>query len=503
MMPRRTRVALGLDASTSAVKALAFDECGKECAGGRAPLEISFPGPSLAEQSAESWWQAAVSALREVTSQTGGAEIASLAIAHQRESFVLVDPSGAPLRSAILWMDERSRPYLPRLRERFDLQAFHLRTGKPLTGNLIPGKLAWLQEHEPQVLGRAHRLLDTHAFLIHRLTGEWATSTGSADPTGLYDIQRQAWDSVTLSALGIDPALLPPLCLPGQLIGRVTAAAARETGLPQGMPVISGLGDGQAGALGMGINRTGLCGVNLGTSIISGTFSQAYRTSNAFRTMTGALPGSYIFETVLLGGAFTLRWLVNDLFSGSAEIEARAARLPPGAGGLVLVPYWGTAMNPYWDASASGITVGWRASHRPEHFYRAALEGLGFELRLQVQGVEAALEAPIRYIQVAGGGAANPVWLQILADILGRPVEVAPAKEATALGAAILAAAGAKLHADIPSAAEAMVKPPAAVYEPLAENHARYTRLYEQVYLKLYPALREPLMRLAELDEAD
>ncbi len=505
-MPPLRDVVIGLDASTTACKAIAWDAGGRQVCSARAPLEILTPGPDLFEQSALSWWRAACLVLRDVAGQVSPQRLAGLAIAHQRETFVLADGHGQPLHDAILWMDERSRPFLADLQQQAGGESFHQRTGKPLSGNLAVGKLAWLKVHQPQVLQKAAHILDTHAFLVQRLTGAWRTSAASADPLGLYDMQAGCWDQISLAGLGLDPGLFPAVQPPGDWLGEVSQTAARECGLPAGLPLFAGLGDGQAAALGCGISQPGLVSLSLGTSVISGTFSPGYTTHPAFRTMTGGLPGSCILETVLLGGAYTVSWFTGQFLEGRIdplELEQKAAKLPPGAQDLLLVPYWNTAMGPYWDATASGIVTGWRGIHRAEHFYRAILEGIAFELRMQLEQVTQALNSPPSRVVGSGGGSGSSLWMQILADILGTPVERSTAQEAASLGAAMLASAGAGIHPDITTAAAAMRQPQGEIFLPDPQKQSIYTDLYENVYRGLYPALRPALTHLSRLSAED
>jgi sugar (pentulose or hexulose) kinase len=495
-------VFIGLDASTTACKAVAWDAQGCQLAEGRAALEMITPGPDQYEQDALHWWQATCQALHAAIASLAPARLAGLSIAHQRETFVLTDANGSPLHNAILWLDERSRPYLPGLAQQLDLAAFHQRTGKPLSGNLAIGKLAWVHEHQPEVWAAARHLLDTHAFLAQRLTGQWRTSTASADPLGLYDMQHAAWDTPSLACVGVAPEWLPQALPPSALLGRVTATAAAECGLPVGLPIYAGLGDGQAAALGCGVHQAGLASLSLGTSVISGTFSPTYLTHPAFRSMTTGLPGACILETVLLGGGYTLHWYLHQFLGerfDQSELERGAAALPPGAQGLLLLPYWNTAMGPYWDARASGVVVGWRGVHRAEHLYRAILEGIAFELRLQLSQVEAALGSPLRQVVASGGGTRSALWMQILADCLGLPVERSTAREAASLGAAMLAAAGAGAYPNVASAVEAMRPPGGEIFRPQAEASQAYTHLYEEAYRPIYPALRESLHHLSDL----
>ncbi len=498
---------LGIDLSTTGCKAAVWDLQGRLQALGRSPLTVEQPRPLWYEQSATSWQQAAWQAMRAALAGLDARRLAALSIAHQRETFVPVDERGRPLRPAILWLDERAGDMLPELETLFDRRKFHQVTGKPLSGNLSVVKLAWLRRYEPQVFRQAHYFLDVHAYLVACLTGEFRTGWGCADPTGLFDLRTCDWSPEILSALELTPERFPPAFPPGAVIGAVTAAAAQETGLPAGLPVVSGLGDGQACGLGAGLSGPGESYLSLGTSVVSGTFSPSYLTSPHFRTTVAGLPGAFFLETVILGGAYTLDWFLHQFNAQPEagqlrqELEAQAAALPPGAQGLLLVPYWNSAMNPYWDASASGITVGWRGAHGRAHFYRAILEGIAFEQRLHTAGVEQALGHPLSRYIVSGGGANSSLWLQILADVTGREVRLAAAQEAAALGAAILAAAGTS-YSSVLQAAAAMAPPSLDGCLPDAGRNAFYTRLFEEVYRPLYPALQPLLQRLEALVHA-
>jgi len=299
------------------------------------------------------------------------------------------------------------------------------------------------------------------------------------------------------------------LCAPGTVVGAVSDAAAGECGLPAGLPVAAGIGDGQACGLGVDITSPGDAYLSLGTSMISGTYSGDCVIDPAFRTMCGGIPGTYLLETVLLGGGYTVAWflekmagsLVDDPAALRGSYETAAGDIPPGSGGLVAVPYWNSALGPYWDPAASGIVVGWRGHHTPAHLYRAILEGTAFEQRLMTQGVERALGRTVaRYIAI-GGGAQSPLWRRILADVTGKPVFRAEAGEAAALGAGILAAAAAGCFADIRAAARAMTR---ILPEPSVPDPARrefYSRMFEEVYRPLYPSVRPAMDKLARFSE--
>ncbi|MFN2286560.1 MAG: xylulokinase, partial [Anaerolineae bacterium] len=442
--------------------------------------------------------------------------------APQRETFVPVDKTGTPLRPAIVWMDERARDLLPAIEREYGAERIHCETGKPLSGNLTLGKIAWLREHEPDVFARTAKYLDVAAFLTYKLTGHARTGWGCADPTGLFDMRTNEWDVDLLAYLGVDVAQMPEAYPPGAVMGAVTPGAAALTGLPEGLPVVAGVGDGQAGGLGVGITQPGQAYLNLGTSVVSGTHANVYVTDRAFRTMVSAIPGNYSLETVLLGGAYTVSWFVekmagaqrsavsdqpsattqlpDDLTTETLYDEA-IVDIPPGAEGLLLVPYWNSAMNPYWDAAASGIVVGWRGIHTRAHLYRAILEGIAFEQRLHTEGVEAALGYSVESYVAMGGGAKSDRWLQIIADVTGKPVYRATVTDAAALGAGILAATGAGLFPDVRAAADAMTRIVPEPFLPDETRHEVYSRLYVDVYQHLFPTLQPYLKRLTALAE--
>jgi len=508
---------LGIDAGTSACKAVVWDLHGNVVTQGRASLSLLTPRPQWHEQLADDWWAALVAAVNSalVGHRQLADRIVALCIAPQRETFVPVDTAGRPLRNAIVWMDERSRELLPGIAAGYGGERIHQTTGKPLSGNLAPGKIRWLQRYEPKVFARTHKFLDVAAFLNHMLTGLYRTGWGCVDPMGLFDMRENAWSESLLGYLGISIDQMPEVCPTGSVIGELTEPAAEACGLQPGTAVVAGVGDGQSGGLGANITEPGKAYLSLGTSVVSGTTTEDYVVDRAFRTMTGGVPGTYSLETVLLGGTYTVDWLLDKLL-GCDSAEARAAALdrydaaldtvPLGAEGLMVVPYWNSAMNPYWDAGAGGITVGWRGNHTPEHLYRAVLEGIAYEQRLHTEGVEAALGRQVEAYVAMGGGAQSARWCRIIADVTGRPLlrAVAPesaASSAAALGAGILAAFGSGLYTDVREAASAMTRLDSVCFVPDVERHARYDRLYNEVYCGLFPALQGRLDRLTELTE--
>ncbi len=501
---------LAVDCSTTACKAIAFDAQGKAHAQGRAPIALDHPAPEAWEQDAEGWWQACVRATRQAATELGPdiTKLRALCVTHQRETFVLTDETGQPLAPALVWMDTRCRPQVKAAIDRHGENRLHELSGKPPCTTPSLYKLMYLLEQQPALAKQKPRVLDVHGFIVWRLTDRFATSLASADPLGLIDMRKRQWSVPLFELAGIGPSQVPELVTPGKHLGRVAAAAASACGLPPGLPVIAGAGDGQCAGLGTGIRQSAQAYLNLGTAIVSGVSSPRYLCDRAFRTLYGPQQGTFFLETDLQGGTFTINWLIDHWLRPShgdqpppfeqilAELEQEAANLAPGATGLMLIPYWNGVMNPYWDDEASGLILGLSGSHRPAHLYRAILEGIAFEQRVHTTGVEQAA-GEITEMVVLGGGSKSDLWCQILADVLNKDIVRARGAEATALGAGVLAATAVGLHQGLDSAVAAMTATGDRFVPGAHQNH--YERLYEQVYKDLYPAMRTSMHRLRRL----
>jgi xylulokinase len=481
---------LGIDASTTACKVIAFDAAGTAVAEGRAAIRLHNPVADAWQQDPEDWWRALCDAARACMQRIDPRSVRALAIANQRETFAVTDSAGSALHPALVWMDHRCASEVDRAVARLGFDALHELSGKPPCTTPSVYKLMGLLAREPRLRSKLARVLDVHALLVWRLTGQCRTSLAAADPMGLVDMRARSWSQVVCELVDVEVAQLPELVETGSVIGNVSERAARETGLPAGLIVVAGAGDGQAAGLGAGIVAPGTAYLNLGTAVVSGVLSFEYRHARAFRTLYGAAPGSFFLETDLQGGTFTVNWLCQRLLGKTLaivdELEREAAAIPAGSEGLLLVPDWNGVMYPYWDAGAKGILVGLAGHHGPAHLYRAALEGIALEQRLHTSGVEEVAGA-IRELIVMGGGSKSALWCQIVADALDKPIVRAGTTEATALGAAMLAAAAAGVHPSIEAAAAAMSKR-GDRFEPGPDREA-YRALFES-YRHVYPAVR-------------
>ena len=492
---------IGIDCSTTAAKAVVWDPAGRAIAEGRATFELSSPQPGWGEQNPEDWWTATRTAIRRAAQSVDARRIAALSVTHQRESFACVTEDGQPLRPAMLWLDTRAVAEVAEL----GTERVHRVTGKPPNPTPAWYKLAWLRRHEPETLDRTERVVDVQAYLVHRLTGHWRTCWASADPLGVLDMQTFDYDDELLDAVGLHRGQMAEVHEPGAVLGEIAAGLADELSVPAGLPVVAGVGDGQSAGLGVGLVEPGTAYVNLGTGLVSGSYSETYETGMEFRVLSGAVPRTYVFETLMGGGTYNVSWFVERIggvdsrslgldLSAEQILETAAAQIPPGSDRLLTLPYWSGALTPYWDPNARGTVVGLAGRHGKAHLYRSLLEGMAFEQRLLYEGAEPKLAKPLEKLVVLGGGSRSAVWCQIMADVLRRPLLVAREPESTCLGSGMLAAAAVGLHPSIREAAVAM-SGTGAEYVP-GEARAQYDHYYG-IYRQLYPRLQGVFAELA------
>jgi xylulokinase len=490
----RGDLVIGLDSSTTATKAIAFDRRGRVVAEGRAPIPLSNPKPGWFEQEVSDWTGAAAKALRQLTRTIDSGRIAGLAISNQRESFAQFDDKDRPLRPGTLWLDERAQTEVTDIVSELG-DSIHRISGKPPDVTPCLYRCRWLSTHMPKLWRNTAKTAEVHGVLTHYLTGRWATSTASADPMGLLDLAAMDWSDSLLKAARLTREQLPELFRPGDIMGEVTAGAARLTGLKPGTPVVAGGGDGQCAGAGANTFLEGRAYVNLGTAAVSGSYGRSVAIDRSFRTLVAVAENGFSFETAIRTGTFLVNWMVERLFNVNPAknpaifkaLEAEAKASPIGANGLVLVPYWSGSMTPYWDSAARGVIAGLSGNHSRGDVYRALLEGVALEQAMTTNQVAAATSA-ITHFAAVGGGSRSDLWCQILADAAGREVKRLETAEASALGAAMAAAKGAGWYSTVAAASQAMSGKPSKIFRPRTKDARRYRELLA-VYEDLWPRL--------------
>lgn len=486
---------IGLDVGTTSCKAGLFDNRGQLLALASAPYPVSRPRPGWVEQDPERYWSAAVQCLRELLARPAAraADLAALSSCGQTPTMLLLDEAGQPLRPAILWQDTRAMVEAERLAADpgTDALALLMDLRWPVDASLPLARLLWLREHEPHVLRRAAVTLQPKDFVHYRLTGRAATDPWSAK--GLVHQSRLVPMDSFEALCGTPPTIVPECRSSRSVMGHVSAEGAAATGLPQGLPIATGWTDALAAMLGTGaLARPGLaCDVSGTSEVIGLTLPGRPHDAGALMVAPIVDSGRWMLYGPTQASGGSLAWAMRSFGAGMDldEALAAAAATPPGADGLVFLPYLEGERAPLWDPRARGAFVGLSSSHERGHALRAVLEGVACSVRHILSTAESLAGTTAEEMRLAGGGARIAAWNGIKADVLQRPVRACATTENGVLGAAMLAALGAGMYADVAEASDAMV----AVQEPewpRLDRASVYDRLFER-YTALYPRLKD------------
>ena len=504
---------MGIDVGTTGTRAVIVRPDGHvmgAATGDHEPMRM--PKPGWAEQDPEDWWRATIQAVRAAleNAHLSGRDIAAVGLSGQMHGVVLLDQTKAVLRPSLIWCDQRSQAQCDWITARVGAQRLIQLVSNPaLTGFSAP-KLLWVREHEPQIYERAAHCLLPKDFVRLRLTGEFATDVSDASGTLLFDVTRRRWSQEMLSALEIDPTMLPRAYESPEITGQIGRETSLVTGLTTGTPVVAGAGDQAASAVGNGIVLPGLTSATLGTSgvIFAYTAAPKLDPQGRIHTFCHAVPGKWHVMGVTQGAGLSLRWFREHL--GESEtwyarqtgadpydvIIKEAEKTPPGSDGLLFLPYLMGERTPHLDAQARGMWFGLTAAHNRGHLIRSILEGVAFSLRDSLE-IFKELGIPVEQIRASGGGSRSVLWRQIQADIYGKELVTLQESEGSALGAALLAGVGGRVYSSVEESSVQAIH----VREHVAPHSARskiYDRQY-QIYRTLYPAVRELAHQLAEL----
>jgi xylulokinase len=479
---------LGIDLGTSSLKAVVLDVDGAIAGSASAAYSITTAQPGWVESDPQDWWQAAASATRKA-SREHAADIAAVGVSGQMHGVVLSDDLGEPLRPAILWADSRSRRQLDAYSELSSEQRRRL-ANPPATGMAGP-TLLWLREHERPHYRAAHWALQPKDWLRLRLIQEPATEPSDASGTLLYDLTADYWAKDVLAALDLRIDFLAPIRESTEICGVLGRAAAEALGLRPNLPVVGGAADTAAAAIAGGLLEPGPAQLTIGSGaqVIAPRDRLAIDPTARTHLYRAAAADRWYAMAAMQNAGTALEWVRTTLGASWDDVYAEAFTVPPGAQGLVFLPYLTGERTPYFDASARGAWVGLGLGHGRGHLLRAALEGVAFAIR---QGLEALLATgvPVSELRLAGGGSLHPGWRQLLADVLERPLLATPIASASALGAALLAGVGFGAWPDVRRVAN-MAGPPQLVASPgpEAEAYREPYLLFRQLYLPLAAVL--------------
>ncbi|MDE8350110.1 MAG: xylulokinase [Acidocella sp.] len=492
------RYTLGIDLGAGSLKAMVVDATGHLAGEASCPITTYIPQPGQAEQNPADWQAALGVAVPAALAAAGIAatEIAAIGVSAGAHIPVLVDASGEVIRPAIMWSDQRSLA---------EAQALHAKAGdmmiKTSLNRVNPtwtlAMLAWLQNHEPASIARTAKLFLAKDYVRYCLTGTWETDFSDAIGTLMADDATKNWSTEICALIGWNMQTLPPIKPATAIVGSVTAAAAALTGLVAGTPLICGANDTTVEFFGVGAITPGIGAVKLATAGVLFLATAGQSVHPPVSCYPHIIKGLYYTATGTNSCASAHRWLRDTMFAtgGFAEMDALAATIPPGSGGLIFHPYLQGERAPYWDPHLRADFIGLTIAHTRAHFARALYEGIAFSIRDVLQAAQA-LGLQYGTIRLMGGGAKSPTWRQIIADVTGLEVEVMETTDAS-FGAALLAGVGVGVFAT-PEAAVASCVRRVAFGSPDAAHHALYTKQFA-IYKAAQAALAPLSHRLGSL----
>lgn len=469
---------------------------------GMAAIEYAtqYPQPDWAEQDPEAIYAAVLQATARTLADSGRkpAEIRALTLDSALHSFVGLGQDGAPVTPNLTWADSRARHLVQAWKQSGFAAEAYARTGCPLHPLYPLAKVVWFRSQAPDVFRRIKTVVSIKAYVTQRLTGRLVEDQATASGAGLLDVHALDWDDATLELVGLDRKHLPDLVAPEFVIEGLTPEAARGSGLPQALAVVVGSSDAATSSLGSGTVRPDQMTVMVGTSGAVRRLNTRPVLDPQRRTFCYyACQGLWFAGGAINNGGIVLRWF-RDHFGQRAADEARergapvysvlcgyAKEAPPGADGLLFLPFLAGERSPYWNSNMRGTLFGLSLRHGQAHLVRALLEGVCYSIRSVVEPLEE-LTGEAGEIRVTGGFTRSALWVQLLSDVLGRELAVTGEPEGSALGAAALAGRALGLIDSLDGLAQKnpvreIVRPDKAGHEFYETHFRRYLDLYEKI----------------------
>lgn len=506
---------LGMDLGTTNIKAVLFDEEGTALSSSASSYPLIFPGPDMVEQDAGQWWAAATEILTKITSAVGKSvveNICGISVSSQIPTLLPLDREGNILRNALIWMDKRAAGDLEEILAVMGVSEYVRSAGAQPDAAFLPCKIRWFKRSEPALFAKTHRILQANSYINYKLTGNMTMDLDTASLCQCLDLRTLRWSEPISKAIGVDlNAVLPQPSGVDEVIGTVTEAAARQTGLKGGIPVVAGASDATASMYATGISRVGEAAESAGTtSLLFVGHDRPTPTDISIVARPCALAGiPYLFNAPINTTGASIQWYLENLGQPESDYAAThgrevhehlnqfALQAPAGCNGLLFFPYMLGERAPLWNSFAKGMFIGLSLDTKRQEMIRAIFEGTGFALRHVIDTIREA-GGSAHGLRVVGGGAKNRPWCRIKASILHMPVYILDDKTGDVpFGDALIAGHAAGVYKDLSESAKKLIKIK-EIIEPVEEWSEVYDRLYP-FYIGMYRHLENDLRKLKDV----
>jgi gluconokinase len=435
-------VIVGLDAGTTGVKAAAFGLDAPWTYVAVREYALTQASRDEAVQDPAAILRAIDGALGECVAAAAGRAIVGVSLGAAMHALLALDAERQPLTPVITWADARARDEARALRASGQGAELHTLTGAPVHPMTPLTKLMWFARHEPALLSGARWWVGLKDYIVWWLTGRLATELSSASGTGMLDMAARTWNPAALRLSGVSPRQLPEI-LSTTTVMELQPAAAGRIGLPAAIPVVIGAADGPLANLGIGAMSPGVAGLSLGTSgAVRAVVSEPVIDAAHALFCYALTDTTWVLGSAVSNGGEVARWAARSIapdLAITSEDEAileLASSVPAGCDGVVMLPYLLAERGPLWNPDLTGAFLGVRADHTRAHLVRAALEGVGLQLRLITDQLDRV--RPVTSVRATGGAFRAPLWREIVAGMLDRPLHIVSDVAGTARGAAAL-----------------------------------------------------------------
>ena len=492
-----TKLLLGIDYGTGGCKVTVLDETGAFVGEASTEYVTYHDHPGWSEQEPGDWWTSLKVSLEKLRAKgVDLAQVAACSLDGSTHNAVLLDADYKPVRRTIMWTDQRATAECEALRAGWSEKIFSTCYQMPAPTWTLP-QMMWLKANEPEALEKTAHVLFVKDYVRYLLTGEAATDYIEAQGTLFFDMAKSAWDADLVQMAGLSPAKLPRLIAPTDIAGHVTAAAAAETGLPEGMPVVCGTSDSAVEDYGAGAVEPGDLIIKLATAGNVNSMTAAAHPHPKTLTYSHVVPGMWYSVSATNAAALCMRWLRDTFYTGGPQftapatpnlyalIDAEASGSPIGANGVFFHPYLQGERCPYWDANLRASFTGVSISSTRGDFARALMEGVAFSLRDCYRTLEE-MKLPVKRIFLIGGGARSALWSEIVANVFNCTVAVPQPGDAS-FGACLLAGTGIGVFTDVKDAVSKCLHIDRTL-APDPEAAAQYDHLFT-CYRRLHDAL--------------